>query len=453
MPVAVPPGPLRVVDGRWLRRIVLIDLAAALVGVTMLLVIHLVVVPATAVLAAAAVVSVAGLVMFSALGPARHLRSEAVVFRLGLANWLTALPMSLIAPFSWPLTVPAALIPAVLAASYTSGLRLWAYVSASMAVAVSAAASGELRAGDGLDPEVPIWLRQSILIGWTPVLGVVVALIAHQNSARLRAVVSETMAANRRLDASGRELSRRAAALQQSRRRVVAATQRERRRIQRDLHDGAQQRLVVLAMRVGALRDDPPTAPEAIRRYLADVGVELRAVQVELRALAAGVYPAALTDDGPTAALREAVGGAPLPVLICDGPSIRHDPDVEAAVYFCCLEAVQNATKHAGPGARIELSIEATSSGIRFEVTDDGVGFDPDRERAGRGVDDMCDRIADVGGWLEIASSPSAGTIVSGRVPAGGEPLPAAGSDVPVWLRKLRASSRLEARAAAHRAA
>ncbi|MDJ0767253.1 MAG: histidine kinase [Ilumatobacter sp.] len=418
-PLARPISPLRVVDGRWLRRIVAIDLAAALVGVTMLLLIRLLVVRDDAVLAAAAVVGVAGVVMYGALRPARELRSEAVVCRLALANWATALPMSGIAPFSWPLMVPAALIPAVLAASYTSGLRLWTYVSTSMAVAVAAASLGELRAGGGVDPAVPTWLRQSILVGWTPVLGLVVALIAHQNSARLHAVLAETMASNHRLDASRRELRRRADALQRSRSRIVAATERARRQIQRDLHDGAQQRLVALSMRVGALRDDPPTSPEATSRYLADIVAGLRTVQVELRALAAGVYPAALTDAGPAVALEAAVEDSPLPVRVRSGPSVRHDPDVEAAVYFCCLEAVQNATKHAGTGSQVELAIAATTSGICFEVVDDGIGFDPDGEPAGLGMDDMHDRIADVGGRLEIASSPSHGTIVRGRVPAG----------------------------------
>jgi len=419
-----PPALLQVVDGRWLRRIVAIDLAAAVVGVAMVLLIRVLVVGTDAVLAAAAVVAVAGMVMYSAVGPARGLRSGAVVFRLAVANWVTALPMSVLAPFSWPLTVPAALIPAVLAATYTSGLRLWAYVSASMAVAVTAASLGELRAGRGLDTAVPIWLQQSILIGWTPVLGVVVALIAHQNSARLHSVLSATMAANRRLDASRRELGRRAAALRRSRSRIVTATERARRRIQRDLHDGAQQRLVALAMRVGALRDDPPTDPEEVRRHLADIGAELRAVQAELRALAAGMYPAALAEAGPAAALRAAVDGAPLPVRVRSGLSIRHDPTVEAAVYFCCLEAVQNATKHAGHGARVELEIAATAFGIHFAVVDDGVGFDPDGQPAGLGMDDMHDRIADVGGWLEIDSSPLRGTIVRGRVPAGADAHP-----------------------------
>ena len=260
--------------------------------------------------------------------------------------------------------------------------------------------------------------QRSILIGWTPVLGVVVALIAHQNSARLHSVLSETLAANRRLDASRRELGRRAAALRRSRSRIVTATERARRRIQRDLHDGAQQRLVALAMRVGVLRDDPPTEPEEVRRHLADIGAELRAVQAELRALAAGMYPAALAEAGPAAALRAAVDGAPLLVRVRSGLSIRHDPTVEAAVYFCCLEAVQNATKHAGPGARVELEIAATASGIYFAVVDDGVGFDPDDQPAGLGMDDMHDRIADVGGQLDIDSSPLRGTIVRGRVPA-----------------------------------
>ncbi len=403
------------VESQWLVRIVAIDLAAAATGVAMLALIYAVVLPRFDVLVAAAIVAGGGAAMSRALPCARRRDADAVVFWLALANWMTAILMTLVASFSWPLTVPAALIPAVLAATYTFGRVLRTYVAISTAVALAAASLGELRAGRGVSGAMPTWLSTAILIGWTPLLGTVIALIAHQNSARLRSMIAELTTSNARLEASRAELRRHADALQRSRARLVTATDAARRRIQRDLHDGAQQRLAALGMRIGTFRDRDG---EVTKDELDVICDELRQAQVELRMLSSGMYPAVLTDEGPAAALSWATMTSQQPVRVGVVPTRRYDPDVEAAVYFCCLEAIQNATKHAGPAAHVDVAIDGNGRGIAFQVSDDGTGFDVAGVRRGLGWDDMHDRVEAIGGRLSIDSRPGRGTTVRGFVPA-----------------------------------
>lgn len=205
--------------------------------------------------------------------------------------------------------------------------------------------------------------------------------------------------------------------LQASRARIVAASDAARRRVERDLHDGAQQNLVLLNLKLGLLERQAETDPElteAVRGLRADLN---RALD-ELRDLAHGIYPAVLTSDGLAGALAEAVEDAPIATsLTCDG-SGRYPPELEAAIFFCCREALQNAAKHAGDGARVSVRLAEASAELRFEVADDGAGF----EAAGAttdsaGLQNMADRIGALGGELRVESAPGAGTTVAGTVP------------------------------------
>jgi signal transduction histidine kinase len=204
--------------------------------------------------------------------------------------------------------------------------------------------------------------------------------------------------------------------LQESRRRIVKVRDETRRRLERDLHDGAQQRLVALRVRLGLVgRLVEKQGPEGLGEALAGISDEAQSAIDALRDFARGVYPPLLEAEGLVAALTAQARRAPLPVTV-EGSVGRHDREVEAAVYFSVLEALQNVAKHAGAHeARVLLSEDDGS--LRFEVVDDGGGFSGGAE--GSGVRNMRDRIDAIDGSLSIESALGRGTTVSGRVPSG----------------------------------
>jgi signal transduction histidine kinase len=203
--------------------------------------------------------------------------------------------------------------------------------------------------------------------------------------------------------------------LRESRARIQAAADSERRRIERDLHDGAQQRLAALRIRLElaaeAVRGDPDRAAALLR----ELGGEVEEALDDVRALARGIFPPVLADRGLADALREAARRAPIPTTVeIHGPS-RYPPKIEAAVYFCCLEALQNIAKHAGGATSASVSVDGGDV-LRFDVVDDGPGFDQGSPQ-GSGLTNMRDRIRAVGGALTITSTRGEGTHVAGFVP------------------------------------
>jgi signal transduction histidine kinase len=192
--------------------------------------------------------------------------------------------------------------------------------------------------------------------------------------------------------------------LEESRMRIARAADLERSRIERDLHDGAQQRLIGLRIKLSIAEELDNPAPA-----LRELGDEVERALEELRQLAHGVYPSLLSDRGLGAALRALAAELPLPVQLAVADIERRPPEVETAVYFACREAAQNALKH---GAR-ELWITLTEQG--FEVRDDGPGFVPAAHLNG-GLRNMRDRIEAVGGRLTIDSAPGRGTRIRGAV-------------------------------------
>jgi signal transduction histidine kinase len=202
--------------------------------------------------------------------------------------------------------------------------------------------------------------------------------------------------------------------LRESRARILAAADDERRRIERDLHDGGQQRLVALRVRLELADETMRDSPARARRMLQQLGAEVDAALDELRSLAAGVYPSLLADRGLTDALRSAALRSPVPVAVTITGDDRYGQDVEAAVYFCCLEALQNVAKHAPDAHAVAISLERNGD-LRFSVSDDGPGFDS--TIAGNGLVNMRDRVAAVGGTLEIKTAPGDGTEIVGHVP------------------------------------
>jgi signal transduction histidine kinase len=205
--------------------------------------------------------------------------------------------------------------------------------------------------------------------------------------------------------------------LEASRARIVAAADAERRRMERDLHDGAQQHLVLLNLKLGHLSRLIESDPHAATGLVSEMRADLGRAQSELRDLAHGIYPQALEQDGLRAALRDTVARGPLPATLdCDGIG-RYGSEVEAAVYFCCLEALQNAAKHAGDGVHATIRLGEQDGMLRFEVADDGAGFDAGSAARNAGLLNMTDRIGALGGTLEVRSEPGAGTRIDGAVP------------------------------------
>ncbi|HEV8164106.1 MAG TPA: GAF domain-containing sensor histidine kinase, partial [Actinomycetota bacterium] len=219
------------------------------------------------------------------------------------------------------------------------------------------------------------------------------------------------------LQASLDELRRKAEELQASRARIVAAADAERRRIERNLHDGAQQRLVALAVKLGLARRLAGADPEQTRTMLDELREELKDAVDELRSLAHGIYPPLLMDQGLAAALGSAAQRATIPTRVEAAALGRYPSDVEAAAYFCCLEALQNAMKHAGPAATVVVRVWEEAGALRFAVADDGAGFDPAAKATGTGFVNMRDRLGAIGGSLQVESSPGAGTSVLGVLP------------------------------------
>jgi len=218
------------------------------------------------------------------------------------------------------------------------------------------------------------------------------------------------------LQASLDDVRRYAGELQASRARIVATGDAERRKIERNLHDGAQQHLVALAVNLRLVRDlvgENPDAAEMLE-MLAD---SVKDTIQELRDLAHGIYPPLLMDSGLPEALRAAAARSPLDISV-DVEVGRYPTEVEAAVYFCCLEAMQNAAKHA-PDAHVAVKVweDGESPRLRFTVADDGPGFDVAVATAGHGYVNMSDRLGAIGGDVEWTSAPGAGATVAGSVP------------------------------------
>ncbi|MGH8775561.1 MAG: sensor histidine kinase, partial [Jiangellaceae bacterium] len=218
------------------------------------------------------------------------------------------------------------------------------------------------------------------------------------------------------LQASLEELRHRNAELQASRARIVSAADASRRQIERNLHDGAQQHLVALAVKLGLARKMAGGDP-SVESLLGQLRDDVQETLTQLRELAHGIYPPLLRDHGLGEALRNAANRATLPTTVGVDTDRRFGADVEAAVYFCCLEAMQNAGKHAGERAGVTVRIGEEDGSLVFEVRDDGAGFDPSATGDSHGFVNMRDRVGAFGGSLVIDSAPGRGTVVRGTLP------------------------------------
>jgi signal transduction histidine kinase len=247
-----------------------------------------------------------------------------------------------------------------------------------------------------------------------------IAAIVHDEALREQQELVEAAAAYARIALENQRLGAKVESslreVRESRARILASADRERRRIERDLHDGAQQRLVALRIKLELAEELVREDRDAGLDKLHALGTEIEATLDEIRSLARGVYPPLLAEQGLALALRAAAMRAAVPAAVRADGIGRYPQELESAVYFCCLEALQNASKHAGGASRVTISLSHDQA-LRFEVRDDGAGFDPGEHHDGAGLTNMRDRLVAIGGELTIASEPGRGAVVRGSVP------------------------------------
>jgi signal transduction histidine kinase len=256
--------------------------------------------------------------------------------------------------------------------------------------------SGRVLAPDGVEPH-RAWV--SVDRDDEPVAAMVIDETLTEDPELVRAAASATLEGE----------------LRASRARIVEAGHAERRRIERDLHDGAQQRLVALRMHLALVGEK--LGPPQQQQMLDSLGLEVDEAIQELRDLAHGLYPPLLAQSGLGTALSAVGRRSGMRVRVYEHALSRHPEPVEITVYFCCVECLQNAAKHAGPGASVTVTLTEGDDVIAFCVEDDGVGFDVATVVRGSGLTNLTDRVAAVGGTVQIVSSPGRGTRVTGHVP------------------------------------
>lgn len=231
------------------------------------------------------------------------------------------------------------------------------------------------------------------------------------DAAQLIADVSHILGVALHNERLGAELRDRLDDLQASRKRIVQAQDEARRLLERDLHDGAQAQLISLRLRIGTLQAQK--AHSDLDELASAVDDAVRS----LRELGRGVHPPILDQAGPGSAVAAQARGMPVPVIVKTNGHHRHESAVESAVYFAALEAIQNAVRHSR-ATHIMVTIGDSDARITFEVSDDGIGFEPTTAARGAGLGNMDDRIRALGGDVAIDSDSVHGTIVTGWIPA-----------------------------------
>jgi signal transduction histidine kinase len=209
--------------------------------------------------------------------------------------------------------------------------------------------------------------------------------------------------------------------LRASRQRLVTAQDEARRRLERNIHDGAQQDLVALAIKLQLADVTVDEDPAQAKQILGELKTDAAGALANLRDLARGIYPPLLADLGLAAALGAQASKSALPVTVQAAGIGRFGQDTEAAVYFCCLEALQNIAKYAH-ATQAHICLQAQNGSLRFTVTDDGTGYDTRHTPMGSGLRNMSDRLAALGGRLEVQSAPQHGTTIAGHLPTAPSP-------------------------------
>lgn len=327
-----------------------------------------------------------------------------------LGTWYLLFPLVVVVPDTLPIAIQNVIGPMILAAAYLDRRIVKRLVPVSIVIAVAISVIGYTTEGFGLDEVGPRWLYVTVLVGYVAAnLVLVLGDLRESNVVRLR-IMQRAIRSNRELQAADR-------ALRESRRRLVVAADEERIRLERDLHDGAQQRLVSLSMQLRLAADlaDEGTPPSSDSLFAMHQAAQ--AAIEEMRDLAQGVYPARLHELGLARALRALARRSPVRIDITDTTSGQLEPAAEVALYFVCVEAIQNASKHGGPDTVVTVSMTTDQDDLVVAIADDGPGFDLAERAGSRGLLNMADRVGALGGELSIDTSPGTGTSVTARLP------------------------------------
>jgi signal transduction histidine kinase len=350
------------------------------------------------VLAIAAISAAQCLVLAIALSLARHGRHQQAITLTCIGNWAAAFLITLVAPALLPAMALLALVPVVFAQPYIGWQRGLTFASITAGCVLALTAAARFQHFVHLAGEPPRWIETAFILIALPVNAFHILVIAWNNAAAL--AVSEQM------------LAERAAEVEASRGRLVTAADAERRRLERDLHDGAQQHLVALAVLIQLARNAEQGKHQPL---LTEATGLLDSAIAEIRRLAHGIYPPSLVSGGLPQALSAVAAHAPVPIQLDLKNLGRYPAATEAALYFCCSEALQNAAKHGGPGTAVTISGRDDAQTLTLTINDTGSGFEPGT--VGTGLTNMTDRVSAIGGKLVIDSAPGRGTRVTAVCP------------------------------------
>lgn len=328
-----------------------------------------------------------------------------------LGSWYLLFPLVLIIPETLPIAMQNVIGPVILAATYLERRLVKRLVPATIAIAVLISWISFTTDGAGLDDDLPRAVFLAVLLAYIGAnMLLVMGDIQELNLVHLRTL--------RRAVEQNRELREADRALRESRRRLLVAADEERVRLERDLHDGAQQRLVSLSMQLRLAADladegRPPTAEALLTmHHEATDAIE------ELRDLAQGLYPTRIRELGLARALHAVARRSPIRIDVRDEATQPIDDSTQVALYFVCVEAIQNATKHGGAATNVTISLTDESGDLVVTIADDGPGFEPDTHRSARGLLNMSDRVGALGGELTVDAAPGRGATVTARLPS-----------------------------------
>jgi signal transduction histidine kinase len=336
-----------------------------------------------------------------ALRLARHSRYQQSITLFCIGTWASLLFATFANPDVLPAMVLLALVPVVFAVPYVSWQRGLALLVITAGCELALAALARFQNVSHLAADSPRWINTAQIIAGPPIFAFFILGIVWGSAMALRV--------------SKEQLAERAA-------RLVTAADEERRRLERDLHDGAQQHFVALAVLIQLART---AEHDRYQPLLTEASGLLETAIAEIRRLAHGIYPPLLVSGGLAQALPAVAADAPVPVQMNLQGIGRYPASIEAALYFCCSEALQNAAKHGGPDTTVTITAHAQERMLTLTISDTGRGFDP--ATTGTGLTNMTDRLLAIGGNLVIDTAPGRGTRVTAAIatpvqPAGAVP-------------------------------
>lgn len=320
---------------------------------------------------------------------------------LTAALWVLGMVLAPLVPFALPILIFMLLVPMQGVAPLVDPHEIrWFIGACAISIAVMTALAVFIESP--IQDQLPLWMRNTILVLGVGVFAVLASMVVRDTHVRHVAGIGRLVETN--------------TALRLSRSRLVEVADAERRRLERDLHDGAQQRLAALTIHLRLLASRQPEVSDDVDMLVGEMQLAI----ADLRALAHGLYPPLLEQRGLGDALMAAARRSPMKVVVNANSVGRHVEPIETAVYFCCLEAITNATKHAGADATVTISLGESHSRLDLRISDDGPGFDLGSIDGGRGLNNMIDRIAAVDADLVIDTSPGQGVHVRASIPLSG---------------------------------